>query len=100
MKLLLLTILGFGIFVAGLRFLLRDFFMFIINRLRITNNSKKFVDFGEHALKGRVGNVRLYGVIGLKGCDRSIYDQVHDDLKRHTAVIDMLKGGQLPPLRS
>jgi adenylate cyclase len=58
------------------------------------------VDFGDHALKGRVGNVRLYGVIGLKGCDRKIYDQVHDDLKRHTAVIDMLKGGQLPPLRS
>ncbi len=58
------------------------------------------VDFGEYALKGRVGNVRLYGVIGLKGCDRNIYDQVHNDLKRHTAVIDILKKGQIPPLRS
>ena len=57
------------------------------------------VDFGDHALKGRVGNVRLYGVIGLKGSDRQIYDQVHNDLKRHTAVIDIFKKGQLPPLR-
>jgi adenylate cyclase len=54
------------------------------------------VDFGEHALKGRVGNVRLYGVIGLKGCDRQAYEQVQNDLKRHTAVIDVLKSGQLP----
>lgn len=57
------------------------------------------VDFGEHALKGRVGNVRLYGVIGLKGCDRSIYEQVQNDLKRHAAVIDILKKGQLPTRR-
>ena len=57
------------------------------------------VDFGDHALKGRVGNVRLYGVIGLKGSDRQIYDQVHNDLKRHTAVIDILKKGQLPTRR-
>ena len=55
------------------------------------------VDFGEHALKGRVGNVQLYGVIGLKGSDRKIYEQVQNDLKRHTAVIDILKKGQLPP---
>ena len=57
------------------------------------------VDFGEHALKGRVGNVRLYGVIGLKGSDRTIYEQVQNDLKRHTAVIDILKKGQIPKLR-
>jgi adenylate cyclase len=57
------------------------------------------VDFGEHALKGRVGNVRLYGVIGLKGCDRQVYEQVQKDLKRHTAVIEVLKGGQLPSRR-
>jgi len=57
------------------------------------------VDFGEHALKGRVGNVRLYGVIGLKGSDRKIYEKVQNDLKRHTAVIDVLKKGQIPKLR-
>ncbi|BBC23458.1 CHASE2 domain-containing protein [Pseudanabaena sp. ABRG5-3] len=57
------------------------------------------VDFGEHALKGRVGNVRLYGVIGIKGSDRTIYEQVQNDLKRHTAVIDILKKGQIPKLR-
>ena len=57
------------------------------------------VDFGEHALKGRVGNVRLYGVIGLKGGDRQVYEQVQKDLKRHTAVIEVLKGGQLPSRR-
>jgi adenylate cyclase len=54
------------------------------------------VDFGEHALKGRVGDVQLYGVIGLKGSDRQIYEQVQNDLKRNTAVIDILKKGQLP----
>lgn len=54
------------------------------------------VDFGEHALKGRVGDVRLYGVIGLKGSDRQIYEQVQNELKRHSAVIDILKKGQLP----
>ncbi len=54
------------------------------------------VDFGEHALKGRVGNVPLYGVIGIKGGDRQVYEQVQADLKRHTAVIDILKKGQLP----
>ena len=53
------------------------------------------VDFGEHALKGRVGNVRLYGVIGLRGGDRTIYEQVQNDLKRHTAVIDILKNGKI-----
>jgi adenylate cyclase len=56
------------------------------------------VDFGDHALKGRVGNVRLYGVVGLRGCDRRIYEQVQNDLKRHTAVIDILKKGQMPKL--
>jgi len=62
----------------------------------IVKDEIEVVDFGEHALKGRVGDVRLYGVIGLKGCDRQIYEQVQNDLKRHTAVIDVLKGGQLP----
>lgn len=54
------------------------------------------VDFGEHALKGRVGNVHLYGVIGLKGGDHTDYEQVQMDLKRHMAVIDVLKKGNLP----
>jgi adenylate cyclase len=40
--------------------------------------------------------VRLYGVIGLKGSDRQIYEQVQNELKRHSAVIDILKKGQLP----
>ena len=54
------------------------------------------VDFGEHILKGRVGGVRLYGVIGLKGSDRKIYEQVQQDLKRHNGVIEILKKGQIP----
>ncbi|PZU98964.1 MAG: adenylate/guanylate cyclase domain-containing protein [Pseudanabaena sp.] len=62
----------------------------------IVKDEIEVVDFGDHALKGRVGNVRLYGVIGLKGCDRQIYDQVQQDLKRHTAVIDVLKKGNFP----
>lgn len=62
----------------------------------IVKDEIDIVDFGEHALKGRVGDVRLYGVIGLKGSDRQIYEQVQNDLKRHTAVIDILKKGQLP----
>lgn len=63
----------------------------------IVKDEIEVVDFGEHALKGRVGNVRLYGVIGLKGSDRKVYEQVQQELKRHTAVIDMLKKGQMPP---
>ena len=66
------------------------------NLYEIVKDEIDVVDFGEHALKGRVGNVQLYGVIGLKGCDRNIYEQVQNDLKRHTAVIDILKKGQLP----
>ena len=62
----------------------------------IVKDEIEVVDFGEHALKGRVGNVRLYGVIGIKGSDRQIYEQVKNDLKRHNAVIDVLKKGQLP----
>ncbi|MCY7334517.1 MAG: adenylate/guanylate cyclase domain-containing protein [Pseudanabaena sp. CAN_BIN31] len=62
----------------------------------IVKDEIDIVDFGEHALKGRVGDVRLYGVIGLKGSDRQIYEQVQNELKRHTAVIDILKKGQLP----
>jgi adenylate cyclase len=54
------------------------------------------VDFGEHTLKGRVGNVHLYGVIGRKGSDRQEYEQVQMDLKRHMAVIEVLKKGSLP----
>ncbi|NUN64001.1 adenylate/guanylate cyclase domain-containing protein [Pseudanabaena biceps] len=66
----------------------------------IVKDEIEVVDFGEHTLKGRVGNVQLYGVIGLKGCDRQVYEQVQQELQRHTAVIDMLKKGQLPPAPS
>ncbi|MBD2177958.1 adenylate/guanylate cyclase domain-containing protein [Pseudanabaena sp. FACHB-1998] len=68
------------------------------NLYEIVKDEIDVVDFGEHALKGRVGKVRLYGVIGLKGCDRQVYEQVQTDLKRHTAVIDILKKGQIPSL--
>ncbi|MDX2255138.1 MAG: adenylate/guanylate cyclase domain-containing protein [Pseudanabaenaceae cyanobacterium bins.39] len=60
----------------------------------IVKDEIEVVDFGEHTLKGRVGSVRLYGLIGLKGSDRQLYDQVQADLKRHMAVIDVLKGGK------
>lgn len=60
---------------------------------KIVKDEIDVVDFGSHALKGRVGNVSLYGVIGLKGSDRAIYEQVQNDLKLHTAVIDTLKKG-------
>ena len=63
---------------------------------KIVKDEIDVVDFGEHILKGRVGNVRLYGVIGLKGGDRAIYEQVQNDLKRHTAAIDVLKKGKIP----
>lgn len=62
----------------------------------IVKDEIEVVDFGEHALKGRVGNVRLYGVIGLRGSDRQIYEQVQNDLKRHNAVIDVLKRVSYP----
>lgn len=58
---------------------------------KIVKDEIEVIDFGEHALKGRVGVVHLYGLIGLKGCDRNIYDQVQQDLKKNTMVIDALK---------
>lgn len=40
------------------------------------------IDLGEHSLKGRESDrIRLYSVVGLKGCDRSFYDRVQADLK-------------------
>jgi adenylate cyclase len=58
---------------------------------KIVKDEIEVIDFGEHALKGRVGVVHLYGLIGLKGCDRNIYAQVQQDLKKNTMVIDALK---------
>jgi adenylate cyclase len=65
----------------------------------IVKNEIDVVDFGSHTLNGRIGNVRLYGVIGLKGCDRHIYEQVQNALQRHAAVINVLKNGQFPQPR-
>ncbi|MBD2187224.1 CHASE2 domain-containing protein [Pseudanabaena mucicola] len=58
---------------------------------KIVKDEIEVIDFGEHALKGRVGVVHLYGLIGLKGCDRNIYAQVQQDLQKNTMVIDALK---------
>ncbi|MEM9539749.1 MAG: adenylate/guanylate cyclase domain-containing protein [Cyanobacteria bacterium P01_E01_bin.42] len=42
------------------------------------------IDLGEHSLKGRESDrVRLYSVVGLKGCDRGFYDRVQADLKNY-----------------
>jgi adenylate cyclase len=62
----------------------------------IVKDKVEVEDFGRHQLKGRVGEIRLYGLIGLKGCDRELYDRVQMDLKRHMAVINVLKDGKMP----
>jgi adenylate cyclase len=58
---------------------------------KIVKDEIEVIDFGEHTLKGRVGVVHLYGLIGLKGCDRNIYAQVQQDLQKNIMVIDALK---------
>ncbi|WP_204102444.1 MULTISPECIES: adenylate/guanylate cyclase domain-containing protein [Spirulina sp. CCY15215] len=50
----------------------------------IVRDDIEAIDLGEHPLKGRESDlIRLYGVIGLKGCDRSFYDRVQADLKNY-----------------
>ncbi|MEE3715551.1 adenylate/guanylate cyclase domain-containing protein [Tumidithrix elongata RA019] len=62
----------------------------------IVKDKVEVEDFGNHQLKGRVGEIHLYGLIGLKGDSRELYQQVQLDLKRHMAVINVLKDGKLP----
>jgi adenylate cyclase len=38
---------------------------------------------GEQPLRGREELTRLYSVIGLKNSDRSLYEQVHEELRQH-----------------
>ena len=38
---------------------------------------------GEQEVKGRSGGVKLYGVLGFKGQDHSLYHQVHADFQAH-----------------
>ena len=38
---------------------------------------------GEQEVKGRSGGVKLYGVLGFKGQDHSLYHQVHTDFQAH-----------------
>ncbi|MBP0020306.1 MAG: adenylate/guanylate cyclase domain-containing protein [Cyanobacteria bacterium SBLK] len=48
----------------------------------VIKNEIEAIDLGEHSLKGRESDrIRLYSVIGLKGCDRGFYDRVQADLK-------------------
>ncbi|CAN1211876.1 Adenylate/guanylate cyclase [Tumidithrix helvetica PCC 7403] len=63
---------------------------------KIVKDKVEVEDFGNHQLKGRVGEIHLYGLIGLKGDSRELYQQVQLDLKRHMAVINVLKDGKLP----
>jgi adenylate cyclase len=53
------------------------------------------IDLGEHVMKGRSGKIKLYSLIGLKGCDRSQYDLVQAELNRHLSILNLLKSGKL-----
>jgi adenylate cyclase len=51
---------------------------------QVVKDEIEAIDLGEHSLKGRESDlIRLYSVIGLKGCDRSFYDRVQADLKNY-----------------
>jgi adenylate cyclase len=58
------------------------------------------VDCGEHALRGRLGKVKLYGLIGLKSDTSELYDRVQEDLSRHLSILNLVKGGKISLLGS
>ncbi|NJK60663.1 MAG: adenylate/guanylate cyclase domain-containing protein [Oscillatoriales cyanobacterium SM2_1_8] len=44
-------------------------------------------DLGEMQLKGRIGAVKLYGVIGWKGCDRTLFEGICQQMREFSAAI-------------
>jgi len=58
---------------------------------QLVKDEVEVVDCGEHELKGRARAVHLYGVIGLKGQDRSLYQQARQVLQEHHPLLDKLK---------
>ncbi len=63
---------------------------------QVVKDEVEVIDHGEHTLKGRAGDVRLYALIGLKGQDTTAYNQVQADLQRHMALIKLLRQGEIP----
>ncbi len=58
---------------------------------QLVKDEVEVVDCGDRELKGRVGAVHLYSVIGLKGQDQSLYQQVQQALRDNNAMIEKLK---------
>ncbi len=58
---------------------------------RLVAEEVEVIDYGERSLRGRDGAVRLYGPIGFKGEDRSLYDRAIADLQSTMNAIDRLK---------
>lgn len=61
----------------------------------IVKDEVMVVDCGEHALRGRLGKVKLYGLIGLKSDTSELYDRVQEDLSRHLSILNLVKGGKI-----
>jgi adenylate cyclase len=56
---------------------------------RLVQDEIEVVYMGEHQLKGRQENVvALYSLIGLKGEDRTLYQQVNQSLRQYLGFVD------------
>jgi len=55
------------------------------------------VDLGEIQLKGRIGAVKLYGVIGWKGCDRALFEGIQRQMQEFSTAIRTRMAGSPAP---
>jgi len=58
---------------------------------QLVKDEVEVIDCGDHQLKGRVGAVHLYSLIGLKGGDHNLYHQVRQVLQENSTLIEKLK---------
>jgi adenylate cyclase len=63
---------------------------------QLVKDEVEVIDCGARQLKGRVGEVHLYSVIGLKGQDQQIYAEVQQVLADNAVMIDGLKAKEVP----
>ncbi len=58
---------------------------------QLVKDEVEVIDCGDRQLKGRVGAVHLYSLIGLKGQDHSLFQEVQSVLQDNNAMIEQLK---------
>lgn len=70
--------------IEGLTKLLKTDILITADLYQLVQDHITVVDYGKHRLAGREQEaVHVYGVVGLKGTDDTLYHQVQTDLKRY-----------------